>query len=791
MTISTLSTRHAFRSVSAITAALLLLNGCGAPERLPADLSIETSKEVLKEKVIAPIEELDGPEMVEQFEMLPRRKLLQVRHSPGSLSDKYFLTNLEKLLSVDEPEGDATGSSAVVAQEKPTSEEQERIAYKRAIERSEFLVDKGLTYEGELLDVLRTLDTDIETKQAATVGGLGGASIPVFGRNLTGQDDTFLEMPNDLIFVGGENGTISSKTALLKQMLDNPEISFSVREMPLPEALLFLFQTVGLQAALSDAVQELDATISISVQASAIAIIDALLEQNELTIVYDPAIEVAQVYTEAQFTSRIVAIRTSIENYNQVLKARQDLAKAEDDRRRVREVLSYVQLLLSGDDEGFMIGMESISREPAGPDTSAIIAKMTRAAITLRSDMASFDAETADAIEGKNSLSTLASLSTLTQRSDLDNIMSQDECIWPRQEIYTEKVAIYHAIIEGDGDDNVVSKINNFFAQTRPAGAAPATPAEDDDNAPKIPVPDYCGTANPAPRVPIVLADDTGITVIGTREDNDLVVRLIEQYDVPELQVLIEIFLITVSRDFSRQIDSILSANPSAGGNNVSEAVLGQVARAASTTAGTFNVGLTAPNSELSMLLNFLETNQLGRVVSSPTILVSNGQDATITRNQIARVPGPTVLDADNRSVAGPPVEYEAPFTLGITGVDINRLNNTVKLNVELTDTRFNTTLANVDELSDRTSDEINTTFWAAPGDVVVLAGLTRNEESTTTSGAPGTTGALAPLTPLLGGSDAFSTVLSETIIFMAPTVIDPSSENQPHSAFRKRPNRQ
>ncbi len=71
--------------------------------------------------------------------------------------------------------------------------------------------------------------------------------------------------------------------------------------------------------------------------------------------------------------------------------------------------------------------------------------------------------------------------------------------------------------------------------------------------------PTYCGTENPAPPVPIILPDDTGITVIGTREDNDLVVRLVEQYDVPELQVLIEIFMITVSRDFSRQIDSILS----------------------------------------------------------------------------------------------------------------------------------------------------------------------------------------------------------------------------------------
>jgi type II secretory pathway component GspD/PulD (secretin) len=77
--------------------------------------------------------------------------------------------------------------------------------------------------------------------------------------------------------------------------------------------------------------------------------------------------------------------------------------------------------------------------------------------------------------------------------------------------------------------------------------------------------------------------------------------------------------------------------------------------------------------------------------------------------------------------------------------------------------------------------------FWAAPGDVVVLAGLTRNEENTETSGMPGTTGVLAPITPLVGGADKFSTNLSETIIFMAPTVIDPSAENQPHSAFRSR----
>ena len=143
-------------------------------------------------------------------------------------------------------------------------------------------------------------------------------------------------------------------------------------------------------------------------------------------------------------------------------------------------------------------------------------------------------------------------------------------------------------------------------------------------------------------------------------------------------------------------------------------------------------------------------------------------------------------MAADNRSVNGQTEEYSAPYKLKIKRADIHRLNNIVKLDVELTDTCFNKTLDKVNELSDKASDVIDTVFWAAPGDVVVLDGLTCNEENTTTSGILGTTGALSPLTPLASGADKFSANLPETIIFMAATVIDPSAENQPYSAFIK-----
>ena len=92
-------------------------------------------------------------------------------------------------------------------------------------------------------------------------------------------------------------------------------------------------------------------------------------------------------------------------------------------------------------------------------------------------------------------------------------------------------------------------------------------------------------------------------------------------------------------------------------------------------------------------------------------ILAATGQDAVAKRYLITRVPGPKMPDADNRSVDGPPLEYSAPFELEIEKVDINRLDNKVKLDIKLTDPRVNATPERVNELSDNTSDMIDTVF--------------------------------------------------------------------------------
>ena len=119
---------------------------------------------------------------------------------------------------------------------------------------------------------------------------------------------------------------------------------------------------------------------------------------------------------------------------------------------------------------------------------------------------------------------------------------------------------------------------------------------------------------------------------------------------MPELQVLIEIFIVAVSHDFSPQIDSIPSASPSAGGNDSREVVLSRVARAVADAAGagSLSLELDSPNDELGSVLNFIDSYQLGRVVSSPTILVATGQDTIVKRELLACVPSPNTLDAES-----------------------------------------------------------------------------------------------------------------------------------------------
>ena len=158
MSASSLKSFRPLKIAGAVSAVSLLLYGCGAPERLPSDLSMDGSKDVLKEKIIAPIKGVNEDEDLEEFVELPRRSLIQVRHAPTSLDDQYFVSTLSKLLSADpqDTSDEAEAETETITQNRQLGDdEREAIAEQRALQRTETLVELGLQYETQFLPRLR------------------------------------------------------------------------------------------------------------------------------------------------------------------------------------------------------------------------------------------------------------------------------------------------------------------------------------------------------------------------------------------------------------------------------------------------------------------------------------------------------------------------------------------------------------------------------------------------------------------------------------------------------------
>ena len=310
--------------------------------------------------------------------------------------------------------------------------------------------------------------------------------------------------------------------------------------------------------------------------------------------------------------------------------------------------------------------------------------------------------------------------------------------------------------------------------------------------------PTGCGD-DPAANSPnYVAADDfSGFVISGMISDIELFVKLVEEFDRPQRQVLIEVFMINVVKDFSRKLDLSFQTDALAGnladtdGFFLRRDLTALATNATSANPGGFVSGLISPNSQVQALVDFIETNDLGRTISSPTILVEEGGSATVTRTNSKPVTRNTITyenDDNMNSVARTTtttVDVEASFELNVGDVAVNPNNNNVTVTFSLSDASFETTLANVTETTGQTRDNIETKFVAAPGDVIVMAGLYKQSDSVAATGLPGTTTSGLPTAFLFGGEDNVGNKIEEMIILMAPTVIEPEvGKPTPHSAL-------
>ena len=844
----------------------LSLGSCSAPDRLTnSDINTEATKKIVRDRLISPI---DNERINEFNEKIPRRSILQVIHGPESLSDPNFLqiieSQLEEEIDFRQQQKQEAGIIEVEARAPRilTDAEKDRINKTRGEARSKIMFDKGLELETYLFGQLRAMETQVDEAFLKTVPLNSNAAEfpPIIGANLTEDPNGYLSLPADLYLIGGRDSAFISKTAAMAPFVDDGEFNLAVRSIPLQDVLALLSDSLNLEYSLSRDIQALDRNISISLRANALSILDALLTQHSLAILYDSDLGVARFYTDDELLLLDTRVKAAIRGHNELLFNQKNLRRAEADLDKINQMIDTSQLLLSGDDKGFMAGIKGFPRSSMGQIATESLSFLSTENFALRQTLQRFDEETASLLDPSKDTVT-NELRAQSGGISINDILVEDACIKPGQEIFVEKIAVYNADRDlakehletyfnangaasptsasttsddddaegGDGDADAPAA-GDGDAATDGDADAPAATAGDDAAAVDLGAADTQATATTESTTSDTATldengcdtnyqvtfqtDNTGIIIRGRRYDNSLAVRLMTEFDIPRLQVLVEIFMVTVSRDFNRQIANLITqAANNAGGSGTVEAeftdnslsapspelaaelavyeTLGSISNAISRGYVT---NLSSPNGLINSALSFIESNELGRVLSSPTILVEDGTDeASIVRKEVAKLIYTTQSAGDNGTLVtnSEEVEEEAPFELTLTDISVSAANKTVRMGVNIKNKRFkisNLQLIEAREDADYTEDTISTVFTAAPGDVIVLAGLTDNSDSTITRGLPGTTGALGRAAPLLGGSDQQANNVSEMLIFMAPTVIDPSSDFQPHSAFKPVP---
>ena len=842
--------RSRYLSVVGMAASALMLSSCSAPDRLSNDdISIERTKSIVKDRLISPV---DDERIVEFNKKIPRRSVLQVIHSPQSLSDPSFIQLIEAQLSEEinfrKTQDDLAGikPASITAPKELTEEAKEQVAKKRNDARSKLMFDKGLELETFLFGKLRDMELRVDSLFLKTVPleSNAGEFPAIIGANLTEDPNGYLSLPADIYLIGGEDSTFTSKTATMGRFVSDKQISLAIRSLPLQDALGIIASSLGVEYTLSQSLLDIDRTVSLSLKSSALSILDAVLTQNNLAILYDSNLAVARFYTDTELLLIDTAVKAAIRGHNELLFNKKNLGRAEADLNKIKSMIDISQQLLSGEDSAFDAGIKGFPRSSMGDIATESLTFLSTENFSLRQRLERFDEETASLLDPSKQTMT-NELRQQASGMSLNDILVESACVKAGEEIFVEKIAVYNA-----ARDDAVSHLETYFDANKTVNAAPASQPEEGNNeqddaadgdteaageaddgantqagdATITPLNEVANDAvnNVAGQVAAAVStsdcpeykvsfqeDKTGVIVRGRRYDNSLAVRLIEEYDVPKLQVLVEIFMVTVSRDFNRQISNLITrAVGAAGGNGITEAALRgtQITTSAGSIdadtlfnisnaiEGGYSVQLNSPKADsqgslISSALSFLESNQLGRVLSSPTILVQDETaSASIKREQVAKLIY-TETENDNGTITTNTVEAEekAPFELTLSDIKVFPANRTVRMGVLIKNKRF--TESNINNIltrdqADYTEDTIETAFTAAPGDVIVLAGLAANSDTTATRGLPGTTGALAPIAPALGGSDQITSNVSEMIVFMAPTVIDPSSDFQPHSAF-------
>ena len=802
--------------------ASMLLTGClGGPERIPQDISVDKFKESIQPRIRA--SKVDDNDLAN---VRPRRKLIQIRHNPKRLNDFAFREKVQNLVMAhSDTEAPAMASLSIEGtqpEQSADSDQTAQILHARALQRTALLSRAGLQLEEQMYPLIETLRDRLQAAESSLLGLTPGSTPPeVFGRNLTRDADGFLQFPADMVFVGSADMPVTSSTfARRLQQSGNITLFFQADTMALPEALQFIADSANMQISLTDSLSNREEKLTLRTQAPVYSIFEAIISQYGLGVAYDPRNGILQLYDGDEFATKLKRERAAISAFNANLFQLRKTNQLSKDLVRLENMIALGGVLMRGDDASFFESVQSMDRDPTTVEIQSALATVTNLSLSIRDTMMRFDKGTEAALSTKTKSQTV---SNFTPSQEFAKYLVADACLEQDQIVLTEYISVYQVPVAGvtaklgtyfDGRSGISSTVeapaasplltgdNTASGQTetvatentasQSATGLQSTTGSQSTTDSVVAVPAGCESAGN--RAPILVDDETGFLATANLADMELLVSLVESFDVPTDQVLVEVFMLKVSKNFSRNIDSFLNGSGSTNvGGVASEGFVRRDAGKLTDAIGNRNasgyaLGVMSLNNNVEALIEFLETNNLGRSLSSPTLIVGSQKEAQIRRTlKVSAVVPVPVYNADQNGQASTEVkEYTAEFLLNVSDVAINPLNNNVSLKFHLKDESF-TEQVNLPPRVN--SDEIKTDFSAAPGDVIVLAGLYTQTDVTNASGLPGTTtlNTQVPVASLLGGSDKLSLGTEEMIILMVPSIISADSgKKAPHLAFNE-----
>ncbi|WP_299980326.1 type II secretion system secretin GspD [uncultured Pseudoteredinibacter sp.] len=260
--------------------------------------------------------------------------------------------------------------------------------------------------------------------------------------------------------------------------------------------------------------------------------------------------------------------------------------------------------------------------------------------------------------------------------------------------------------------------------------------------------------------------DNNALLIYATSNEYRKIEKALQKLDVSPAQIMVEASIIEVTLNDSLEYGLEWSFSGGLGGGDAGLGGLANTKNAPAVSRPGFSYSLVNATGDIKAVLNALATDSLLNVISTPSIMVLDNNEASIKVG--SQTPVQTGSSTTSNGIVTSNIEFKD------TGVD---LTVTPSVNaggmVTMDVTQKVTDVGAQDEVSGQRSfqtREFQTRIAIRSGESVVLGGLIRENKTNGSSGVPGLHS--IPVVGALFGKKSNTSVKTELLVILTPRVL-------------------